>query len=148
MNLEVELDATEVEASLRELVRRGQDPLPAMRVIRKEMRLDQREHAQDLEGPEGKWPPRSAATLAKIRKGSGRARRPMGRLTTAVEYIAKRSAVVGRSKVPWSGSHMEGDRVGNGARLPARPFLWISDRLLETAITVLERFLVNGWGRR
>lgn len=145
--LRVEVDTREVEAALAELERRGQNPAPAMRVIRKEMRLDQRDHAREKEGPEGKWPARAASTIAKIRKGSGRARRPMGRLVSAVAYTAERSRVVGRSLVRWSGSHMEGDRVGRGATLPARPFLWISDKLLDTAETVLARFLLNGWGR-
>lgn len=141
-------DAREVEASIAELGRRGQDLRQPMRVIRKEMRLDQREHAQRREGPDGKWPPRAAATVAKARKGSGRARRPMGRLTTAVDYVAQQRRVVGRSRVPWSGAHMVGGRVGNGATLPVRVFLWVSDALVETSARVLQRFLVNGWGRR
>lgn len=137
----------EVEASLEELRRRGQNPAQAMRVIRKEMSRDTRDHADRKQGPDGAWAPRAASTAAKVRRGSGRARRPLGRLPSAVQYLAERSRVVGRSIVRWSGSQQEGDLVGNGAQIPARPFLWISDRLLETSARVLERFVHNGWGR-
>lgn len=148
LTLTSRLDSKVVEAAIRELARRGQNLIPAMRVIRKEMRVDQRAHARAKEGPESKWPPRSEATIRAARKGSGRPRRFMGRLTTAVDYIAEQRRVVGRSKVPWSGVHMEGGTVGKGVELPARPFLWISEKLEEVAATVLLRFLVNGWGKR
>lgn len=148
LKLVSKLDAREVEKSLAELERRGQNPLPAMRVIRMEMRTDQRDHASGKEGPDGKWPPRSAATIKAARKGSGRPRRFMGRLTTAVDYLAQHKQVIGRSKIPWSGAHQEGATVGKGVKLPARPFLWISDRLLEVSARVLTRFIVNGWGKR
>ena len=147
MVVTAEFDTLFVENLLLELQRRGTNLRQPLRVIRKEMRLDQREHARDREGPEGKWPERAASTIAKIRKGSGRARRPMGRLTTAVDYIAQQRQVIGRSRVPWSGAHMAGDRVANGATLPQRVFLWISDKLVGTSAKVLGRFLVNGWGR-
>jgi phage gpG-like protein len=145
--LSVSVDTAVVERSLAELERRGQDLRQPLRIIRKEMRGDQRDHARSKEGPSGKWPARARETVRAAR-GKGRAKRFMGRLPSAVDYIAEQRRVVARSKVPWSGSHMEGDTVGKGVKLPARPFLWISDKLVEVAERVLTRFLVNGWGKR
>lgn len=145
--VDASFDLTFVERSIRELERRGQDLKQPLRVIRKEMRLDQVDHARGREGPDGKWPARAAATVAKARKGSGRARRPMGRLTSAIDYIAEQRRVVGISRVPWYSAHAAGDTVGHGAKLPVRIAFWISDKLIDTSAKVLGRFLVNGWGR-
>lgn len=147
--LTARFDMKFVEDSILELERRGTDLRKPFRVIRKEMRLDTRDHAKKKEGPEGKWPARAPSTRAKVRKGSGRARRLMGRLPSAVEYFAEKRRVVGRSKARrWAHIHMTGGTVANGAKIPPRPFLWISDKLIDTAATVLGRWLVNGWGRR
>ena len=148
LDIAAKVDLGQVEASIRELERRGQDLKPALRIIGKEMRLDTRDHARAKAAPDGKWAPRAAETIRAARKGSGRARRFMGRLTTAVDYIAQNKQVIGRSKVPWSGAHQEGAIVGKGVKLPARPFLWISENLLEVSSRVLQRFILNGWGKR
>lgn len=100
---------------------------------------DQRDHAKRREGPDGAWKPRALPTIRKMRL-QGIRRRPLGKLLGAgVSYRANRAGVVGESKVAWSGVHQDGGRVGRGATVPARPFLWLSQKLLEVG----ERLLVN-----
>lgn len=107
------------------------------------MREDQRDHAKERSGPDGKWPARSPATVAAHRKMP---RRPLGRLTTAVGYRASSKGAIAESRVPWSGSHQDGDRVGHGATLPARTFLWISERFLGFAEDVLGARILRAFG--
>lgn len=93
------------------------------RELKKPLRADQRAHARDQAGPDGKWPKR---------KLGGR-RRVLGKLPNAVRVVARRGMVSAESRVPWSGAHQDGDKVGRGATLPARRFLWISDDMLQLA---------------
>lgn len=142
-----EIDLGEVERSFDAMKRRGRELGQAFRVLKPEMRADQRDHAARREGPEGSWPPLAQSTLAK-RASLGRLRRrPLGRLTSAVTYTASKDGVVARSRVPWSGAHQEGAVVGRGSRLPARPFLWLSDRLIERAKEILARVVTDAFGR-
>lgn len=141
------LEMGEVEEALREMVRRGQDLKPAMKIIRREMREELLDNAMNGVGPDGPWAPRAPSTVAARRKGSGRAKRLLGRLPSVVQYTHDNARVTATSRARWSGAHQEGSTVGRGARLPARTFLWISDNLLQVSKRVLERFLINGWGR-
>lgn len=111
----------------------------------KPMRADQRAHAKAQEGPEAKWPPRASSTVAKMR-AQGRRRRPLGRLSTAVTYRATSHAVIAESRAKWSGVHQDGGTVGRGSKIPARPFLWISDRLIDEAIEILQRPILRALG--
>lgn len=93
------------------------------RDLKKPLRADQRDHARQQEGPDGKWPKR---------KLGGR-RRVLGKLPAAIKVTARGSMVSAVSRASWSGAHQDGAVVGRGARLPARPFLWLSNELLELA---------------
>jgi phage gpG-like protein len=106
------------------------DLRPAWKDARPVLRADQREHAKKQAGPEGAWPARSSST--RVRSGNRRrARKMLGRLPTSVSMRGERQRMIMRSPVAWSGAHQEGDRVGHGARIPARPFVYVSDRALE-----------------
>lgn len=93
------------------------------RELKKPLRADQRAHARDQAGPDGKWPKR---------KLGGR-RRILGKLPNAVRMIARRGMVSAESRVSWSGAQQDGGKVGRGATLPPRRFLWISDDMLRVA---------------
>lgn len=143
-----DIDMGEVERSFDAMIRRGRNLGQAFRVIKPEMRADQRDHARAGEGPEGAWEPLAQSTLEK-RASMGRLRRrPLGRLTAAVTYAASKDGVIARSKVPWSGAHQDGAVVGRGSHLPARPFLWLSDKLISKAKEVIARVVEDAWGHR
>ncbi len=126
---------------------------PVFKELGKPLRDDQRDHAKKQEGPEGSWPKRSAHTAARIASARRSARRKkdrtakkrrlprkiLGRLPTAISMKTSASGVVIESKVAWSGIHQEGGTAGRGARIPARPFLWISERFLDLAAEKLAK---------
>lgn len=72
----------------------------------------------------------------------------MGRLPTAVTYKATSRTLSGTSKAAWSGVHMTGGTVGKGSRLPARPFLWMSDEFIDQARKRIADVAVDAFGGR
>lgn len=104
------------------------------RALRKPVREDQRNHARAQEGPDGAWP---------ARKSGGR-RRILGRLPGAIRMEVRGPVIAAVSKVAWSGAHQDGPtRVGRGAVVPARQFLWLSAEVLALA----ERSLLDAGTR-
>lgn len=142
------VDISEAIDALDGMKRQGDRLGPAFRELRKPMRADQREHAKKQEGPEGRWQPRAPITGASARAKRRRRRKLLGRLPGAITVRATATSVIAESKVAWSGVHQEGGKVGRGARIPARPFLWLSDAMIEKAIAVFEEHLLEGWGAR
>lgn len=140
------IDLGDVEAGLDAMARRGRALGPAFRELKKPLRLDQKDHAKRREGPSALWAPRATSTMARLRAGGKRARKLLGRLPGAVKYTATATAVAGTSRALWSGVHQDGGIVGHGARLPARPFLWISDDMLRVAESTLGAALVRAYG--
>jgi hypothetical protein len=122
--------------------------------LRKPALIDQRQHDQAARGPDGRWPPLAASTLARrarmTKTKSGRKRKPnklLGRLPKAMQSIVNTRSLIVRSRVKWSLAHQRGARVGNGAILPRRQFMWISDWLRRHAKEAFVRALVAA-GRR
>lgn len=147
MRLDFTLDAREVERGFDRMSKAGRSQLgSAFKTIRPHMKADQRDHASKQAGPERHWVPRAASTMAKLRRGGRRARRPLGKLASAIAYQSSAAGVFATSRVPWSRVHQDGGRVGRGSLIPARPFLWISDKLLEIAINVIGRHVVKSFG--
>lgn len=104
------------------------------RALRKPVRQDQTNHARAQEGPDGAWPARRTPSRRRI----------LGRLPGAIRMEVRGPVIAATSKVAWSGAHQDGPtRVGRGAVVPARPFLWLSDELLALA----ERSLVDAGTR-
>jgi len=118
---------------------RAPDLRPAWKLIRKPVRADLRQHARRQEGPEGSWSPMSSRTKGRARAGRKRPRKLLGRLPGALTTKLERKRMILRSQVAWSAVHQEGGRVGRGARVPARPFLWASDKVLELAGGIIAR---------
>lgn len=123
----------------------------AMQELRKPLRVDQREHARAQEGPDGPWPKRaSAADRASASRKRRKRRRPsrrrlLGKLPGAVKVTSTRSSVTIESRVAWSGIHQHGGTAGRGAKIPARPFLWISQKLRGIAIATLEQRMAEAF---
>ncbi len=143
MQLLAKFDMSDVERGLDSLKARGRALAGAFRELVPAMREDQRDHAKSQAGPDGRWPPRAPST----RKSHGNMpRRPLGKLSTAVSYRAGSMGASAESRIAWSGVHQDGGKVGNKATLPARTFLWISDRFLDFTVDVLGAKLVRAFG--
>lgn len=154
MQVRIEVDPREVFAGFDRMAKQSRTLGRAFQLIKPEMRADQKDHASHQAGPDGPWPARASSTSAKHarsgRRYLGRRRRkrtarPLGRLLTTVSYMASNAGVFGTSPITWSGVHQQGGKVGRGAVVPARPFLWLSDRLVGRATTLLERTLVRSF---
>jgi hypothetical protein len=143
VNLVFGLNAQRAHAALQGIVTQGAALGKAFKQIRPEMKVDQRDHAKAKEGPEAAWPPRAASTLEKLKANGKRSRRPLGRLLSAIEYRATAKGVTGTSKIKWSSVFITGGTVGRGSKLPARPFLWISNSLLMKAGEILKAHLLE-----
>ncbi len=122
---------------------RNPDLRPAWKESRKPLRQDQRDHAKQQAGPGGAWAPRASSTKVRAASGRRRSRKLLGRLPTALTSRSDRKRVIIRSLVKWSISHWRGERVGHGARLPARVFLWVSDRATETVSGIVARHVAK-----
>lgn len=141
------LDISDVERAFRSLEKRARALGPVFRELKGPLRADQKAHQDAETGPDGKWPQRSAATIEKLRAQRRRGR-PLGRLPSSTTYTSGNFGLVGESRVPWSGAHQAGAHTGRGAKLPARPFLWLSKDMVARAVGRIERALVEAFGRR
>lgn len=117
------------------------------RALKKPMRVDQRDHAAQAEGPDGKWAPRKRLGSRGKKTAARNRRKLLGRLPRATAITAEGGTVSAVSRAKWSLVHQEGGRVGRGATLPARPFLWISEGLLTTAAAELQAAALGAWSR-
>lgn len=141
------VDMGDVEKGLAAAERRAHALGPAFRELKKPMREDQRDHGKRQRGPFGTWARRKASTLAFYRShGRKRIPRPLGKLSTAITYKATAFGVFAESRAKWSAVHQEGGTVGRGVRLRARPFLWMSTKLLNVAEQVIERSILSAFG--
>ena len=131
---------------------------PAMSGLRKPLRADQRDHAKKQEGPGGAWQKRKPLVIVaksdRRRRLGKKSRRPsnrrklLGRLPAAVTVRSDRLSVSITSKVGWSLVHQEGGRAGKGAKIPARPFLWVSDKMRADAARYIEQNVVDAFNQR
>lgn len=117
--------------------------------FRKPMHYDQRDHRDRQRGPNGPWQQLAASTKARYaREGRRRNRRILARLPNARYTIVTSRSIRMRSRVRWSLAHQDGPtRVGHGARLPQRQFLWISKRLMQEARRYFNLALWVRWGQ-
>lgn len=154
--------------ALAKALRAAKDLRPAYREIRKPFREDQREHAKKAEGPDGSWAPLAQSTLARRARDAkakrhaaggktGRAkrarrrrrtlkqRRVLGRLPTMLDVRITRMSLIATSKVPWGDAHFSGATVGKGVKLPARPFLYVSDALEQKVVEIFQAHVLKGF---
>jgi hypothetical protein len=141
------LDIGDVEKGLDAMERRARALGPAFKELKTPFRADQRDHAKKRRGPFAAWARRAPSTLAAYRaRGTGRVPRPLGKLLSAVKYTADATGIAGESIIAWSAAHMDGATVGRGVKIKARPSLWLSRKLLDTAENVIGRRLLSAYG--
>lgn len=149
----VRVDLSEVDRGVAAFNAAARNMGPAYKELRKPLRADQRQHARDKAGPDGAWPAKSPLTVARERRRKrrasrrGRVRKLLGRLPTVIKMIADRKRVAAMSGVRWSDAHQHRTRVGKGATLQPRVFLWASPALLKIARKVMADHLTSAWIR-
>jgi phage gpG-like protein len=131
-------------------------------------------HFRKAEGPTGAWAPRAASTEARARYGSltapkrrgkGKAarvgpmlrlrrgaadrKRLLGRFRAVGAYVFKvtSSSLTMYPRGPWAAVHQYGGTAGHGSKIPARPYLWISDRVVRRFEEALHLHIMSGWLR-
>lgn len=162
---DVNFDLSQLGGAMADMEARGKQMAPAFRELRRPLRGDQRAHARAEEGPTGRWQARSSVTEArnrahvKLRRSRKRrdeytarrstAKKLLGRLPGAIQVVAGQLYVRATSRASWGGVHQFGGHAGHGrrVRIPARQFLWLSEKLLRTATEVLGTYVVKGWRR-
>lgn len=152
------IDWTLIHDRIDDLDRRARDLGRVFKRLIRPMGGDQRDHDKKNEGPEGKWPARSAATEAKRRKVARLKRRNkamrtialapakkiarsvprklLGRLPRALKITSGSMSVKAASRATdFGGAHNQGAMVGRKRRvkLPRREFIWLSDHLIAYA---------------
>lgn len=141
------VDIGDVDKGIAAMERRSHALGPAFRELKKPMRVDQKDHGKQQRGPFGTWARRSPRTLEFYRAhGRKRIPRPLGKLITAIKYTANAHSVTGESRAGWSSAQQDGGVVGRGVRLKARPFMWLSRKLLDLAEETFERAILSAYG--
>jgi hypothetical protein len=120
----------------------------ALQALKPEMRADTKDHAKAKAGPESGWAPRAASTIASYKTHPKAPKKLMGKLPTAVSYKVVGLTLAGESRARWSDVHQTGGTVGRGAKLPARVFLWISDKLMALSEDQIGDVMLKAFGGR
>lgn len=167
-------DSSEVDRWIEDMTKRGHDLRPVFRDLGKEMRADIKEHFATNQGPDGPWQQLASSTQEKrvsqvVNKHKAlnknalkQARRAfttkgklkgkalnniynlLGRLKTAIAFKYTPSYLEARSRVKWAGVHQYGGTAGHGSSIPARPFLYASERLLTLAMNKMIAYVATG----
>ena len=145
--IKAEFDSRALERALRDMARRADFARPFFDVLKPRLRQDQRDHGRRKEGPLGRWPALAKSTLAKRKRSGKRRSKLLGRLTAAVKYRASGDELRATSQVKYSSVHQDGGKVGHGAELPARPFLWLSADFVEDAAQAALEYITKNWRR-
>lgn len=171
--VDVTIDFSDPERGAAEMSRRADTLASVFQALKRPARQDQEDHAQKAMGSDGPWPRRAQATLDKLNERAARvvvsrrkrrnwnrgtqvtirttkrrvASTPLGILPKAIRYSARGDALVAKSAIArgWGSAHQQGATVGRGSRLPAREFLWFSDRFLEVMTEAIELHVIRGW---
>jgi phage gpG-like protein len=135
-----------LNARVEGMERAGGQMAPVFHKLRRPLLDDQREHALRAEGPDGPWPGwRKYRGRWQSTGSRKRSRRPLGKLPKATQTRHTTRSVYVRSVVRWAAVHQEGGTAGKGAVMPARPFLWVSETLRESAAREIAAHLEAGW---
>lgn len=143
----------DMRAALRRMKRKAGSLGPVLKELRGTLRADLKAHGAQQESPDGKWAPRAAASKSRkpgrTKSGRRRAKRKLlGRLLTAINFNVRGKSLIAMSKVRWSMAHQDGGRVGHGAVLPARPFIFISPTFAAHANQRIRDYVLEEWGRQ
>ncbi len=143
----------------------GRDFRPVWRKTRGAMRKDQRQHVRQQRASSGaRWKPLAASTVEKRTKKArrrkknftrkGRLRKPVqkrldrilsGKILSFTETRMRHDFMEIRQSKEWAKVHQAGGRVGKGATVPAREFLWVSRSFVRIVAREMEIHLKNAW---
>lgn len=156
--LGVKVDDSSVQAGFRDVRDAGRRLEAVFRKLRQPMRRDQADHAREEAGPDGPWPARTTKArtrkmFAKVRRRKGQPAQAevfrftglLGVLPDVIQVKAIGATVFARSPIKWAKAHADGDVVGRGSTLPARPFLYVSEKLGELATEMIGDHLEDAW---
>lgn len=160
--IDVKVDDRDLQAGIRD-VAKAAELLP--RVFKRlvgDMRRDQQEHAQKEEGPDGtRWPARTSQATPKLFAKAKRKTKTqparfeivkygglLGALPDMIQVRSLGLSVWARHPVAWATAHADGGVVGRGSRLPARPFLYVSQGLADRAVEMINDALHGAWTKR
>jgi phage gpG-like protein len=152
----IRLDLSKIKKANKRLSRSAKDLRPVWREGAPVLRADVREALKKREGPEGKHPPHSKATLAKRRQqrkspAAGKrwkrklARGMLGKLWAPLTTGISPKTLLIRSRVKWSGAHQEGATVGRGVTLPERTHVYITGPFLDWILPKIEKHMGKAW---
>lgn len=154
----VKLNFDEVKKANGRLSRAAKDLRPVFRPGAKIWRADLREALKAQEGPEGKHPPLSAATLEmrRAQKSSPRgkkwkrklARGMLGKLWAPLVAAYSKERLRVFSKVDWAGAHQTGATVGHGVKLPERTHVYVTAPFLEWVLARINEHIHRAWYAR
>lgn len=154
--------AKDVIRGLAAMKRAGSNLQPVFRELGKPLRQDLKERGRSKMGEDGPWAPRAPATVERDKRGKTvkrkggksrtfkrrRKRHLLGKLPTSVSTRSSRKQLLGQSRIPFSGAHQDGERVGRGVVLPARSHVYFSDKILDRAeVEIIDYVIHRGWER-
>jgi phage gpG-like protein len=164
----VDVDLSDTLKGLDQIQRAGADLRPIWRLARRRIVDDVKSHFAEGQGPEAGWPYLAPSTIHRRLQARGmtyrRGRRKgtptmkaigrggrltegrlLGRLKNAWEFEITPREFVMRSMVPWADVHQTGGIGRNGARIPARPFAWVSDRVIGLIAEAIRDYMAGVW---
>lgn len=159
------VDISDVLRGTEALRARGRDLRPVFRQVREQLKADVQDHFSRNEGPDGAWAPYAPSTLERALASRGMRRRAgkrrgqltkkgerwvgnqLGRLKfpSAHKITIRRDSMAMTARTGWAGVHQFGGIAGHGSHIPARTFLWASDRLQDSFEHALTGHLLDGW---
>lgn len=150
MEARADLDLRDVFDGFRDINRAARNLRPVFRTLAPIMKKDQQEHFRLKVGPDGAWPKKAASTRARnkfLRKGRKPRAALLGIMRTAFSVEFSRSELTAISKIPFSGAHQDGARVGRGVNLPKRTHHYMSSDFLVVADRQISQHVFGAWER-
>lgn len=145
--IEIKIDDKEIQKLLKKLISKTENLRPLMRNIAGIM-LDSVEENFEKEGRPDKWQGLAKPTIKqRTKKGywPGRILQVRGELASSItSKFDENSAVVGTNKV-YAAIHQLGGKAGRNkkVKIPARPYLLISDSEINVIKRESEEYLTN-----
>lgn len=145
--IRIEIDDKQVLAALQSLHARMRDMRPFMKNAGEILVEGTKERFETMKDPEGKpWKPLSPKYAAAKKRNRGRILTLTGQLGETIRYQLEGSStvLVGSNKV-YAAIHQLGGNAGRklAARIPARPYLGISERDRVRLLELAEHYMTQ-----
>jgi phage virion morphogenesis protein len=146
--IRIRIDSANANRRLRDLMRSVSNPAPAMRDIGAALTESTRLRFHDQKDPRGRsWRGHAASTTRQRRRGPGGGSNQILRdtdvLMNSITYKAGSNKVEVGTNVEYAAIHQEGGTAGRGGgvRIPARPFLGVSQEDEAEIIDIMSDYL-------